>query len=126
MQSRSAPVRPLQPQSSWSSSILTNRRPGAPPSGSRAAPPRFVPNRGHSALTLTPPAPSGLRAPLAQKQNVCSGRACCSLHHITAFSPSRAASTLVADDRHRPLTFAPRRAATVPGSSARAAVDRHE
>ena len=77
--------------------------------------PRLMPSRGHPALIPDASGPVGLRAALAHPSSLRAGcgRSCCSLHRITAFSPSRAAHALracvlaaVAD----PLPLALRRA----------------
>ena len=73
--------------------------------------PRFVPNRGHSALTPDASGPLGPARSACPKSRLCAvggcGRSCCSLHRITAFSPSRAAragARLRPGGRLRPLT----------------------
>ncbi|WP_160318117.1 hypothetical protein [Ferrovum sp. JA12] len=53
--------------------LASSRRPGVPPSGSRAVAPRLVPSRGHVALISDASAPSGLRAALAMLAVECVG-----------------------------------------------------
>ena len=64
---------------------------GVPPSGSRATPRASCRVAAIRLWSLMPPALTGLRAPLADPCMGGVGRSCCSLHRITAFSPSRAA-----------------------------------
>src|SRR3546814_10729260 len=60
--------------------------------------PRFVPNRGHPALTPDASGPLGPACFACPKDDSVQwagcGRSCCSLHRITAFSPSRAARAM--------------------------------
>lgn len=59
---------------------------------------RLVPNRGHSALTPDTFGPDGPARSACHENRLCAlggcGRSCCSLHRITAFSPSMAARAM--------------------------------